>query len=137
MKPLSLSLILTATVILFFSSCESVGKSDEMAEKFYQNLKTKNYEAIPAMIDETALETHPADVWIDLLESKDQYWGKFIDYKRTAFSTKTEDNQTITGLDFTVEHENGTVYERLKFVERNGQMKIYSYQYNAVADELN
>lgn len=136
MKHLSFSLIMLAAVLLSFFSCESVGKSDELAEKFYQNLKTKNYEAIPAMIDQSALDTHPAQDWIDLMKAKESYWGDFKSYKRTAFSTKTEDGQTVTSLDFTVEHEKGKVFERMKFIDRDGQMKIYSYQYNEIADEL-
>jgi hypothetical protein len=128
-----------ATIFIFsvlITSCESVGQADDVAANFYEQVENKNYAGITELIDEEALKSHPAEVWTDLLKAKEGHWGDFISYKRTAFSTKTENGQTSTVLDFTVEHEKGTVYERIKFVKRNDKMKIYNYQFNPSAAEL-
>lgn len=136
MKRFSLFIAAIFVFLVFSPSCESVGQADDVAAKFYEKVESKNYTEVAALVDEESLKNHPAEVWTDLLEAKEEYWGDFVSYKRTAFSTKTENGQTTTTLDFTVEHENGTVYERLKFIKRNDKVKIYNYQYNASADEL-
>ena len=136
MKRFSLFLATIFIFSVFLTSCESVGQADDVAAKFYEKVENKAYTEVTDLVDDEALKNHPAQVWTDLLEAKEEYWGDFISYKRTAFSTKTENGQTTTTLDFNVEHENGTVYERIKFIKRNDKMKIYNYQYNASSDEL-
>lgn len=120
----------------FFAMCGSVNKSENAADEFYRLVKEKDYDALVELIDENALENHPSNVWTDLLKAKEEYWGDYISHKRTAFSANTENGQTTTQLDFTVEHQKGTLYERLKFVQRDDKMKIFDYQYNSVKSDL-
>jgi len=116
--------------------CSSVSQSGEKGDKFYAYLKNGDFEMIVELLDEQAIKAHPKEKWMDLLESRSQYWGKLVTYKNTGFHTETTDGITITKLNYTVDNTNGKVYERIDFVKRGNEYKILAYEFNPDINKL-
>ena len=80
------------------------------------------------------------DEFYNVFDKHWQSFGKVTSYKKYGFSTNTNNGLTTVLLKYTCETEKGsTVYEKIKFVKRNGNYKVFQYEYNidkAVIDKI-
>lgn len=127
-------LLLGIAVSGFF--CSSVSQSGDTADTFYAYLQSGEYEQIIDLLDEQALKEHPRENWIKLLKSRSGYWGNLVSYKNTGFHTETSNGFTITKLDYTVDNTNGQVFERLNFIKRGSDFKLFAYEFSPDKDKL-
>lgn len=136
MKNLHILLFLVAGLLIFGSSCESVSEATEIAEEFYALKKAKDYEGIIKLLDEDALAENPAEQWLQHFKTVEAEMGGLKSYSKTAFNTSTNNGQTSTSLNYTVEYSKGTLYEKILFVKRNDGFKILGYQSNRDRSKL-
>lgn len=125
MKKNHLKLIVPMLLLIVSSACNSLEKSDKTADKFYENMKAKDYEAILELVSEDAFKANPREEWITVLKAREKF-GKLESHSRIAFEVKNN----ITRFDYKVKWGDKTYYDRLVFVEEDGEAKIIEYQYN-------
>lgn len=111
--------------------CSSVSQTGQQGDRFYSLLQQGEYDMITELLDDEAVKEHPKEEWIDLLKSRDQYWGKLVNYKNTGFHTETIDGLTITKLNYTVENTNGIAYEKIELIKREQEYKILAYEFGS------
>lgn len=128
--------VLLISVAFSNFSCNSISQTGKKGDEFYAYLKNGEYDMIIDLLDEQAINEHPKEKWIALLESRSQYWGKPVSYTNTGFHSETADGYTITRLDYIVDNTNGKVYERINFIERGEDLKILAYEYNPDKNKL-
>jgi len=134
MKHLTLFLALGLFLVgLNFQSCGFAADAEE-AEKYvdewYDNLKAKDYDALMAMVDEEGLEANSEEEWRTVLQQKEALGEIKSIEKDVGFSANSSDDVTTVTLDYTVEYDLVTIYERIKMVKRGEEYKVLSYQYN-------
>jgi hypothetical protein len=121
---LTIGMVITG---FFFSS---VSRSGEKGDYFYACLKAGNYEKIVDLIDKDALKVQSGQNWLKLFNSRVDELGALVSYKNTGFHTETINGKSITKLDYTVIYLNGKTKERIDFVKRGSEYKIFAYEFN-------
>ncbi len=128
-KLLGLFLILG---LISFTSCESVDKAQEAADNFYQAFNNQDEKAMENILDqESVIDAGIKGDFYDVFDKHASALGNVTDYERYAFSTNTNNGLTTVTLKFKCNTEKGqTVYEKLKFVKRGDDYKVYEFVFN-------
>ncbi|MBQ1696737.1 MAG: hypothetical protein II075_02525, partial [Bacteroidales bacterium] len=82
------------------------------------------------LVDDEAIHNTPRQIWLDGLKEKDKSLGLLLNVQRQDFESYTVDNVTRLAIKYKTYYTNGTMFERLEFIERQGNFKITFYQYN-------
>jgi len=130
MKTLKFPFFLFFVTILAFNACSNVSKSGEVGDQFYAYLQQKDYDAIIQLLDNKALEKYSAAEWKDLFSARNSYFGTIKSYKPVGFHTETIKDHKIIKLDYQVDNDNGLVYEEIKLINQDDQLKILSYSFS-------
>lgn len=125
-----LPLLLCAIVATIIISCGAFAQCDNIGNDFYNCLKNKDYESAMQFLDEEAIKTTPKEIWLNGLIEKDKSLGLLLSVQRRDFESYTMDNVTRLAIKYKNHYTYGTMYERLEFIERNGDFKITFYKYN-------
>ncbi len=129
MKTLILSSFTLALIIFTFSSCNHISESGDIGDKFYAYLQQEDYDAIILLLDTNALKNHTKNEWKKMLSERNQYFGKLESYKPIGFHTETQENYKIIKLDYRVSNSNGQVFEEIKLINRDNQIRILNYHF--------
>ncbi|MBQ5452270.1 MAG: hypothetical protein IIU03_11930 [Bacteroidales bacterium] len=129
-KKLCVFMLAAFAVLTFFSSCGVVKNCDEIGMEFYRCLRDGNYEGVLPLLDKEALKYTPEEKWIDGLKYKAKSLGAMFKPQRIAFETVTMERVTRVGIKYKVIYAGADMYEKLEFIERDGEYKITFYQYN-------
>ncbi len=129
MKTLIISSFTLTLIIFTFSSCNHISESGDIGDKFYSYLQQENYDAIILLLDTEALKNYTKDEWKEMLSARNRYFGKLESYKPIGFHTETQENYKIIKLDYRVSNSNGQVFEEIKLINRDKQIKILNYRF--------
>ena len=125
--------LLSASLLIFvalFSSCNSVNKSAETADKFYEALKTNNYDQALSFCSEEAFKGNSREEWKTLLKNKGEFAGKLKSYKRTGFNVQTKNGVNTAQLTYKAEYDQASYNEKISFLEKDGVYEIIGYDYH-------
>lgn len=134
--PFVFILVLGATL---FTSCGASGdakKAEKYANEFYRHLKSHNYDAIIPMLDVEALKATPVATWKKILSDKEVYGDLMKAKKNVGFSSSVSNGNATVALNYTVNYTNYDFYEKIWFVKRGQEYKIWRYEYNEDANNL-
>ena len=123
-------------LIFVMAGCKSANESEKHADHFYEYLKDHDYESIYEMLDAETLKESPIEIVAGVFEQKEAYGKLNKVEKKVGFNTKTQNGLTFVTLDYTCTYDKLTLHERLIFVKRNEDFKIYSYEFNENETEL-
>ena len=129
-KKLCIFLLTVFAVLPFFSSCGSVKDCDQIGEEFYDCLQNENYERVFSLLDNEALKYTPKEIWLDGFKYKKKNLGTILRAQRIAFERITQDRVTRVGIKYKVIYAGADMFEKLEFIERDGDYKITFYQFN-------
>ena len=122
--------LISLLLIFVMAGCKSANEAEKHADQFYEYLKDHDYESIYEMFDEEALKDSPIEVFEGVFKQKESY-GKLNWFeKKVGFNTKTANGLTFVTLDYKCTYDKLTLHERLVFVKRKENFKIYSYEFN-------
>jgi hypothetical protein len=102
-----------------------VNEAEKHADQFYEYLKDHDYESIYEMFDEES----PIEDIEGLFEQKESYGKLNKVEKKIGFNTKVKNGLNFVTLDYKCTYDKLTLHERLVFVKRKGNFKIYSYEF--------
>jgi hypothetical protein len=114
-------------------SCESVEQAQKVADEFYTAYNTEDEAKMESLFDkELIIDAGIAEDFYNVFNQRWQTFGKATSHKKYAFSTNTNNGQTIVTLKYEVENEKGdaTLYEKLDFIKRGENFNIIAYEYN-------
>lgn len=100
----------------------------EIAKKFYENCKAKNFEKVTDLMSESLRENVSKEQLVAFLEKKMKY-GDLLSYENTGSDAKEKNGGIICVLDYTVEHKDRTLYEDLVLFKKDGKFYIEEYEY--------
>lgn len=112
------------------TSCGPVKDCDDTGKSFYKHLKDRDYDAAIQMLDPEAINNTPVEVWKDGLAKKDRDLGMILSVERRDFESQTSDNVTKMAIKYKVTYSEGTMYERIEFIERDHKFNITYYRYD-------
>ena len=118
--------VLLATII----ACGAFKECYDIGDEFFNCLKNKEYDLALKYLDDEALKNTPRDIWLDGLKEKDKSLGILLSIQRQDIESYTVDNVTRLAIKYKTFYTNGTIFERLEFIERQSGFKITFYQYN-------
>ena len=125
--------LLSITFLVFISllsSCNSVNKSAETAEKFYEALKTNNYDQALSFCSDQAFKGNSKEEWMNLLKNRGEFAGKLKSYKRTGFNVQTKNGVNTAQLTYETEYDKASYDEKISFLEKDGTYEIIGYEYH-------
>lgn len=125
----NLRILMIAAISIFAFACADYSAAKKEAKEFYEALKVKDYEKIITFLDESTLKATPKEQLIEVLKRKEN-WGNLKDYSQRAFKTKTENNVTMTKLNYVVEYDKKTFYEILTFKTVDKKTTLVYYHYS-------
>ena len=133
-------LLKISTLFLFFGvmywNCTALSESDKVVEEFYNGIKTQKYDKIVSMLDTAAIAINPPSDWTNMFSDNQTKLGNLKNFSKTSFKTTINDGVSKTVMDYTVEYEKNTTYERFIIVERSGIYKILSWEFNTDKSSL-
>ncbi len=123
--------------LFLFSGCESVDGAQKAADSFFEAYNNVDEKKMDNILDkESVIDAGIKNDFYDVFSKHQEAFGKITNYERYGFSTKSDDGLTTVTLKFKCETEQGTtVYEKLKFVKRGDEYKVYEYVFNTVQSE--
>lgn len=123
---------LTAIGVLIaaVAACGTFKECYDIGDEFFNCLKKKDYNRALQYLDDEATNATPRDIWLDGLEAKGKSLGILLSVQRQDIESYTVDNVTRLAIKYKTFYTNGTIFERLEFIERQGGFKITFYQYN-------
>jgi hypothetical protein len=115
-----------------FIGCESVEKAEKAADEFYVAYNSKDEAKMKILFDKTlVIDAGIEDQFYDVFNQHWQAFGKETSHKKYAFLTNTNNGETYVTLNYEVQTEKGnTVFEKLDFIKRGEEYKLYAYEYN-------
>lgn len=128
MKRLLILLTLISGIII--TSCGAVKDSDETGKEFYKCLKEGNYNKAIDLLDPEATKYTKLEIWTEGLKRKSENLGMILNVERNNFESETSNNVTRTAITYKVHYSNGTMFERLEFIQRDSEYKITYYKYD-------
>lgn len=117
-------------ILAAVASCGAFKQCDDIGDNFYNCLKNSDYDLALQLVDDEAIHNTPRQIWLDGLKEKDKSLGLLLNVQRQDFESYTVDNVTRLAIKYKTYYTNGTMFERLEFIERQGNFKITFYQYN-------
>lgn len=117
-------------LIVAIAACGAFKQCDEVGVGFYNCLKNRTFDLALQYLDEEAIIATPKDIWLNGLQEKDRQLGFLLSVQRQDFESYTVDNVTRLAIKYKTFYSHGTIFERLEFIEREGDFKITFYQYN-------
>ncbi len=132
MKKIKLFGVLLISGLISFTSCESVDEAQKTANSFYKALNAQNTDIMDTIFDQTSvIDAGIKNDFYKVFQQHSSAFGKVTKHNRYAFVTNTKNGLTTVTLKFNCSTEKGrTVYEKLKFVKRGKNYKLYEYVYN-------
>ena len=127
---IKLSSITLLIFVALFSSCNSVNKSAETADKFYEALKINDYDQALSFCSEQAFKGNSREDWMNLLKNRGEFAGKLNSYKRTGFNVQTKNGVNTSQLTYKAEYDKATYNEKISFLEKDGTYEIIGYEYH-------
>lgn len=121
-------LLLVLTTLIY--SCESVNKSTEQAEIFYEALKNKNFDGALAICSEKAFKNEGKEAWKAMLTNKANNAGELTSYSKNGFKVQTKNGETTARLNYSVTYEKASFKEELIFLKEEDTYKLIGYNYN-------
>jgi len=118
--------------LISFSSCESVEGAQKVADKFFQAFNNQDEKAMENILDqELVIDAGIKDDFYDVFDQHASSLGNITKHKRYAFSTNMNNGLTTVILKFNCETEKRkSVYEKLKFVQRDDNYKVIAFEFN-------
>jgi len=132
MKQIRLFGLLLILGLVSFTSCESVDGAQKVADNFFQAFNNQDEKAMETILDrESVIDAGIKGNFYDVFDQHASAFGKITNHERYAFSTNTNNGLTMVTLKFKCTTEKDqTVYEKLKFVKRGDDYKVYEFVYN-------
>lgn len=130
----SLSLLAAACVLFVGCNSEVTKKCEEVADKFYEDIKAKKYEATASLMDESLKKDLTQEAWLGLFKAFEEF-GDIQSYKRTGMQTGMMDGVQRYQLTYEVQRAQKVFYESIDFVQRDKDYKIAAYQYSTVSPQ--
>jgi hypothetical protein len=134
-KLFKFSALIFAVAVMFWG-CKALSESDKVVKEFYDDIKAEKYDAFVSLLDTAALTANPAKEWTELASGTVAKIGKLKSYSQTSFNTSIKDGVTKTVLDYTVQYENNTTYDRIVVVKRGTAYKILRWEFNTDKSKL-
>jgi hypothetical protein len=118
-------LLILASLTVLITSC-GVGPAEETADEFHKKLDAGEYDYIvDNLIDKETLDQTGEEVWYNMFDQIEALWGKAKERKQDfGFKSNIINGVTSVQLDYVVEFEGYTVYERMFLVDRGQGSKI-------------
>ncbi|MBL7897550.1 MAG: hypothetical protein JNJ99_03360 [Crocinitomicaceae bacterium] len=118
-------LVILTILTVIVTSC-GVGPAEETADEFHKKLDAGEYDYIVEnLIDEEILNQTGPEVWYNMFDQIEALWGKAKERKQDfGFKSNMNNGVTTVQLDYVVEFEGYTVYERMFLVDRGKGSKI-------------
>jgi hypothetical protein len=93
---------------------------------------TEDQAKMESLFDKTSvIDAGIAEDFYNVFDQRWQAFGKATSHKKYAFSTNTDNGQTLVTLKYETGTDEGTtLYEKLKFIKRGEDYKIIAYEYN-------
>ncbi|MCF6185229.1 MAG: hypothetical protein L3J56_11545 [Bacteroidales bacterium] len=132
MKKIKLFGVLLISGLISFTSCESVDEAQKTANIFYKAFNAQNTDLMDTLLDQTSvIDAGIKNDFYKVFQQHSSAFGKVTNHNRYAFVTNTKNGLTTVTLKFNCSTEKDkTVYEKLKFVKRGKNYKLYEYEYN-------
>ncbi|MCP4442550.1 MAG: hypothetical protein GY810_26890 [Aureispira sp.] len=115
----------------YATSKDMLGIGDDakaVAKEFYKDCKAKDYKKVAELMSERLLSNVSEEQLIAFLEKKEKY-GELVDFENTGSDAKEKNGGIECVLDYTVKHENQTLYEDLILFKKDGKFYIEEYEY--------
>ena len=108
--------------------------AEVIAIEFYEDCKNGEYEKISKLMSESLRAEVSEEQLVAFLEKKEKF-GKLLSYERTGVQSNGVDGGIRCVFDYTVQHEEITLYEDLVLFKKDGQFYIEDYEYFANRDK--
>jgi len=132
MKPIKLLGLFFILGLVSFTNCESVDEAQKTADDFYRAFNNQDEKTMDNILDqESVIDAGIKEDFYDVFNQHVSAFGNITDYERYAFATDTKNGLTTVTLKFKCNTEKGQiVYEKLKFVKRGDDYKVYEFVLN-------
>ncbi len=123
-------------VLFLIAGCGLESRIDSVADSFYKNLQSDNYEAATALADTSNFESFTKEEFIQWLKDRNRYWGKIKSYKRYLTDIDEGDSLSMARFNYLVVSERDTIYEFLEFEIKGEDIKIVSYGFSPEKEDV-